>query len=384
VNLLALGQPVRTDLHVFHVRSSAGLYGAEYVILGLVPALERLGIGSTLLCLDNQYLELQPLHAKARALGLPAVRIPCRGRFDLATIGALRSALAKQPNALLHVHDYKSALNAWIARGRGRMPIVATGHGQFSSTARLHLYHRLELSLMRRFERVCMVSAEMRPLLATAGVRDNAIRLIENGIDTDRFSPGVVAFPRAEFGIADNAVVFGSAMRLTAQKNVPGLIDAFAQLAREVAEAVLVIAGEGELRDAANARAAALGIADRVRLIGAREEMPRFYAMLDVFVLPSLYEGLPLALLEAMSMARRVVATRTGQVADVLDGLPAELVAAGDPVALAEAMRSAMSNPVDTARLRERVVQRYSLARMADAYAGVYRDVWREHERAAA
>jgi len=375
---------MRTDLHVLHVRSSAGLYGAEYVILGLVPALERRGIGSTLLCLDNQYLEQQPLHAKACALGLPAVRIPCRGRFDLATISALRSALAKQPNALLHVHDYKSALNAWIARGRGRTPIVATGHGQFSSTARLHLYHRLELSLMRRFDRVCMVSDEMRPLLVAAGVRDNAIRLIENGIDTDRFSPDVVPFPRAEFGIADNAVVFGSAMRLTAQKNVPGLIDAFAQVARDIPAAVLVIAGEGELREAANARAAALGITERVRLIGAREEMPRFYAMLDVFVLPSLYEGLPLALLEAMSMARTVVATRTGQVADVLEGLPAELVPAGDPVALAEAMRRAMSNPSDTSRLRERVVGRYSLATMADAYAGLYREVWRERERAAA
>jgi glycosyltransferase involved in cell wall biosynthesis len=375
---------MRTDLHVLHVRSSAGLYGAEYVILGLVPALERRGIGSTLLCLDNQYLEQQPLHAKACALGLPAVRIPCSGRFDLATISALRSALAKQPNALLHVHDYKSALNAWIARGRGHAPIVATGHGQFSSTARLHLYHRLELSLMRRFDRVCMVSDEMRPLLAAAGVRDSAIRLIENGIDTDRFSADAMPFPRAEFGIADNAIVFGSAMRLAAQKNVPGLIDAFAQVARDIPAAVLVIAGEGELRDAATERAAALGIADRVQLIGAREEMQRFYAMLDVFVLPSLYEGLPLALLEAMSMARRVVATRTGQVADVLDGLPAELVAAGDTVALAGAMRGALGNPLDTARLRERVVQRYSLATMAAAYAGLYREVWRERERAAA
>ncbi len=375
---------MRTDLHVLHVRSSAGLYGAEYVILGLVPELEKLGIGSTLLCLDNQYLDQQPLFAKASALGLPALRIPCRGRFDLATIRALRKALASQPNALLHVHDYKSALNAWIARGRGRTPIVATGHGQFSSSARLHLYHRVELSLMRRFDRVCMVSDEMRPLLTAAGVRDSAIRLIENGIDTLRFSPDAVPFPRAEFGIAGDAVVFGSAMRLTAQKNVTGLIDAFAQVAREVARAVLVIAGEGELREAATARAGALGIADRVQLIGARDDMPRFYAMLDVFVLPSLYEGLPLALLEAMSMARTVVATRTGQVAGVLEGLPAELVPAGDPVALAEAMRRAMSNPVGTSRLRERVVQRYSLATMADAYAGLYREVWGEHERAAA
>lgn len=375
---------MRTDFHVFHVRSSAGLYGAEHVILGLVPALAKLRIGSTLLCLDNQYLQQQPLYERAVALGMPALRIPCRGRFDLATIGALRNALAGQPNALLHVHDYKSALNAWIARGRGRTPIVATSHGQFSSTTSLQLYHRLELSLMRRFERVCIVSDEMRPLLVGAGVRDSAIRLIENGIDTARFAPDAAPLPRSEFGIAENAVLFGSAMRLTAQKNVRGLIEAFAQVARDLREAVLVIAGEGELREAASAQAAALGMGDRVHLIGARPEMERFYAMLDVFVLPSLYEGLPLALLEAMSVQRKVVATRTGQVADVLRGLPAQLVAAGDPAALAEAMRSAWSSSPDTTRLRERVIQRYSLARMADAYAGLYREVWRDRERAAA
>src|SRR6516162_4003886 len=130
------------QLRVLHVRSSAGLYGAEYVILGVIPALARLGIPSTLLCLDNPYLETQPLHAKARLLGVNALRVPCRGCVDFATVQALRAEFMAWPGAIVHVHDYKSAAYAWMARGRRPMPIVATSHGQFSWTPSLHLYHQ--------------------------------------------------------------------------------------------------------------------------------------------------------------------------------------------------------------------------------------------------
>src|ERR1700757_639348 len=207
------------DLHVYHLRSSAGLYGAEYMILGLMPALARAGVASTLLCLDNPYLDEQPLYARAQALGVPVRRVPCRGRFDFASVQTLRAIIAMDSRALLHVHDYKSAAYAWLARARRDVPIVATAHGQFSSTPRLHLYHLVETRLMRRFERVCIVAEEMRAGLIRAGVRADAIRLVENGVDSDRFTPAARALARRDFMIGDEALVYGSAMRLTAQKN---------------------------------------------------------------------------------------------------------------------------------------------------------------------
>jgi len=220
---------MRDEFHVFHVRSSAGLYGAEYVILGLIPALASLGIGSTLLCLDNQHSAGQPLAAAAGRLQIPFERVPCRGRFDPATIAALRRTMGRDA-ALLHVHDYKSAAHAWLARGRRDVPIVATSHGQFPTTLSLQLYHRLELSLMRRFERVCVVAADMRPVLMRAGVAAANITLIENGIDTARFAPGVDALARGALGVRPDALVFGAAMRLTEQKNPLQLVDAFAEV----------------------------------------------------------------------------------------------------------------------------------------------------------
>jgi glycosyltransferase involved in cell wall biosynthesis len=369
---------------ILHVRSSAGLYGAEYVILGVIPALARLDIPSTLLCLDNPYLQIQPLHAKARVLGLSALRVPCRGRLDFATVQALRAELVAWPGAIVHVHDYKSAAYAWMARGRRHIPIVATSHGQFSSTPSLHLYHHVESRLMRRFDRVCIVAAEMRAALVRAGVRNENIRLIENGIDTNRFSPAAPPLSRAELGIGNGAVVFGAAMRLTAQKNPLGLVEAFAHVVMRLPDAMLVIAGDGPLRGATLARAAALGIAGRVRMLGMRDDLERFYTMLDVFVLPSLYEGLPLALLEAMASQRAIVATRVGHVPEVLRGLDVDPIPSDDPQALAEAMCGAPLQRLAAAELRQRVVERYSVERMAAEHAAIYRDLWKRRERVAA
>ena len=368
---------------VLHVRSSAGLYGAEYVVLGLIPALAQLGIDSTLLSIDNHLQSAQVLYDRAVTLGVPVSRLPCRGRFDFATVRALRATLERTPNALLHVHDYKSALVAWLARGRLQVPIVATSHGHFATSANLRVYQRLELWLMRRFDQVCIVSAEMRAMLAAAGVDAGKVHLIENGIDTQRFTPDAVALPREELGIAPDALVFGAAMRLTEQKNPLGLIDAFARVAREHPRTTLAIAGDGALRPAIEAHVQELALAGRVHLLGARADLERFYAMLDVFVLPSLYEGLPLALLEAMAAARRIVATGVGEVPAVLHGLAAP-VAPGDVDALAAAMRDALQQPRINAAMRERVIERYSVARMARAYAAIYRQCGEADGRAAA
>ena len=373
-----------TDFQVLHVRSSAGLYGAEYVILGLLPALARRGIDVRLLCIDNPRLAEQSLCAKARALAIASERLPCRGRFDFATVSALRAIAGRDPAALLHVHDYKSALNAWLARGRRALPIVATSHGQFSSTLSLQLYHRLELSLLRRFDRVCIVAADMRQTLVRAGVAAQRIALIGNGIDTRRFVPDAPPLPRAQFGIAGNAIVFGAAMRLTEQKNPLQLVDAFAQVSASMPEAVLAIAGDGPLRERVLARAAERGVAGRVRLLGALDHLERFYTMIDIFVLPSRYEGLPLALLEGMAAQRPIVATSVGDVGDVLAGLPYAPVPPGDAGALAAAMTAAARQPAPVQALRRRVEERYSLERMADDYAALYRDLRRCRERAVA
>ncbi|MBS0430917.1 MAG: glycosyltransferase [Proteobacteria bacterium] len=364
---------------VFHLHSSAGVYGAEYVLLGLVPALARAGVPNTLLCLDSPLQMAQPLFERARTLGILAERIPCRGKLDWSTVHTLRKRIMRENQPILHVHGYKSAFYAWLTL-RGTRPVVATLHGPTPISTRLRIYNRIEQWLLRRFDRVCVVSARMREDLIAAGVREERIRLVENGIDTDRFRPDVAPLPRSGFGIPEAAFVFGASMRLSEEKNPLGLLDAFATVSEQNPAVWLAIAGDGPLRAEVTRHAERLGIAARVRLLGARDDMERYYPMLDCFVLPSHYEGLPLALLEAMAAARPVVSTNVGQVSAVLAGLPAHLVPPADVPALASAMQACVRrNPFPGLDLRQRVCERYSAGRMAQAYADVYRDLWRTH-----
>jgi len=112
---------------VLHVRSSAGLYGAEYVVLGLIPALAQLGIDSTLLSIDNHLQSAQVLYDRAVTLGVPVSRLPCRGRFDFATVRALREGVelddgrtAPARVTVVQTHGATTAVELGIHEGRNR------------------------------------------------------------------------------------------------------------------------------------------------------------------------------------------------------------------------------------------------------------------------
>lgn len=371
--------------HILHVFSSAGLYGAEHAVLGLIPALAGSGIHSTLACIDNPHLREQPLYERACALGIPAERIPCAGRLDGATTKALRTQLKQHPHAILHVHGYKGMFYAMRARrAQSGVPIVSTLHGWVTNTRALWLYRLLEMRMLRSVQRVCIVADGMRRPLRDAGIPDARIILIENGIDTTRFRIGGSTMSRDELGIPHDAFVFGGVMRLSAEKNPLGLLDAFTRVCANAPHVWLVVAGDGPERGEFEQRAHHAGVSDRVRLLGALDAPEQVYPLFDCFVLPSLTEGLPLALLEAMACERRIIASNVGQIASVLDGLDATLVPAGNTDALVEAMRCALSRRVPVAPMRQRVEERYSVTRMAHDYADVYRALETGHGHLAA
>jgi glycosyltransferase involved in cell wall biosynthesis len=364
------------ESHVLHVFSSAGLYGAEHAVLGLIPALAELGVHSTLACIDNPHFDEQPLYQRAYELGIPAQRIHCGGRLDGMTTRELRTMLLRHPGAIMHVHGYKSAFYALRARRVcPSSPIVSTLHGWITNTRALWLYRMLELWMLRRIERVCIVADAMHQPLRDAGIPQAHVRLVENGIDTVRFRADVPGITREELDLPANAFVFGGVMRLSAEKNPLGLLHAFIRMAHEMPNAFLVMAGDGPERGEFERRTSAAGLVDRVRLLGVCKDPERLYPLFDCFVLPSLTEGLPLALLEAMACERPIIASSVGQVAAVLEGLPATLVPPGDTLSLSNAMRRSMNLRPPLAAMRQRVQARYSIARMARDYADVYREL---------
>ena len=187
-------------------------------------------------------------------------------------------------------------------------------------------------------------------------------RVILNGVDTDRFSPGDRIAARRALGLPDQGRIIGIAARLERVKGVDLAIDALAS----VPDALLAIAGGGSERENLQAQAASLGLAERVRFLGHLDDTVRLYRAIDVLCLPSRAEGLPLALLEAQSTGARVVAMRVGGVPAGVDPVTSMLVDPERPGALARAL---LSPPGDaTGSPRAFVERTASLNAMASAY----------------
>ena len=358
---------------VMHVRSSAGLYGAEQAILGMCRAGESASPNACLTVLLGAGGGGRELVDAARHQGIAVDALACRGRFDPSCIAKLRRRIARAGNArtIVHCHDYKSIVYVAIASIGLDVIRIATLHGWTGGGGRLRLYHALEALALGRFHRVCAVSSNIAEALANRGIDRGRIARVTNGIDTDRYRPlEGLATRRTEAPLR-----LGTAARLAAEKNLSGLIRAVAECNRRGRPTSLELCGDGPLRDELADLIRALALEDHVRLKGRIEHPEDWYPDLDAMVLPSLTEGLPLALLEALACGCPVVATDVGEVAAVLEGLPGcRIVPAGDDDALVDALLAlrARRRPDDAAV--ERIRGRYSLRHMAESYAEIYRE----------
>jgi glycosyltransferase involved in cell wall biosynthesis len=181
------------------------------------------------------------------------------------------------------------------------------------------------------------------------GVSPTRVRVVQNGVDTDRFAPADRAAARAELGLAADRRMLLYVGHLKESKGVLDMARAFAQLARPDVD--LFVVGDGEARAA---MVEAAGGAPGLRPVGARphDEVARWMAAADVVVLPSWNEGTPNAVIEALACGRRVVATDVGGIPDVVSSpLLGEMVAARRPDALAAAMGRAIDRGYDPARV---------------------------------
>ncbi|MNX66217.1 putative glycosyltransferase EpsD [compost metagenome] len=229
---------------------------------------------------------------------------------------------------------------------------------------------------------VCVSHADQRSGLVHSILSAQRSRVIPNGIDPSRFRPDPLARARLRqaLGVAEGEPLIGLFGRLTRQKAQGVFLRAAAEvLAREPASRFMLV-GDGEDRAALAALSAGLGLGGRLLMLGSRSDVPALLAATDVFVLPSLWEGLPIALLEAMACGVPVIASAVdGSVEVVQPGQSGLLVPPGEVAPLAEAILALIRTPALAARLsaagRERVLALYPLSRMIAAIEALYAEV---------
>jgi glycosyltransferase involved in cell wall biosynthesis len=229
--------------------------------------------------------------------------------------------------------------------------------------------------LTRRFcHRIVAVSdAVVEELVRAEGARREGIVVIGNGVDAELFRPGDRAEARRRLGLDPDALTVGAVGRLAVEKGYHHLLDALARVRRAGQPLELALIGGGGEGERLADQARELEVAGAVHFLGVRQELQELYPAFDLFALPSLEEGSPMALLEAMACALPSVATRVGGVPEAVeDGRSGLLVPAADPEALATALTRLATDPDLRHRLgraaRRRVEESLSLERVVRSY----------------
>jgi len=362
-------------LRVVHVVPTLDVGGLENGLVNLVAALPEFAHAVVSMGPLGVFARRLPRDVELVSLGKPAGE-PMR----LAMFRLLRVLRRLQPD-LVHSRNWGAIEAVPAARLAGVRAVVHSEHGRELSdpeglNARRNRFRRLLAPLT---DRIVTVSADLEGWLRQT-VRLPAAKLlvIPNGVDSERFSPARRLDGRRALSVSDDTTVIGTVGRLNGVKDYPTLLTAFAEVARRAEHMTLVFIGDGPERAALVATAAALGVSGRVRFLGERQDVPDLVAGLDVFVLPSIAEGMSNTLLEAMASGRPVVATGVGGNPEVVeDGVTGTIVPVRHPAALTKALDGyvwdAGLRAAHGEAGRRRAITEFGLARMASRYRDLYR-----------
>jgi glycosyltransferase involved in cell wall biosynthesis len=300
-----------------------------------------------------------------------------QSRREVVRFRRLAGELRAKPPQVLHAHKFGS--NVWgTLFGRAfRVPVVIA-HEQTWSYEGNPLRKLLDGRVIGRLASafVAVSTADAERMVALEGVPAEKVVMIPNAYIPSWRAPAAGWSLRGELGLPTSAELIGTAAMLRPQKAQYVLVDGFARLASSRADAHLVIAGEGECREALEAQIRRLGLDGRVHLLGHRDDTDAILSELDVAALSSDYEGTPLFAFECFARGTPLVATRVGGLVDIVDdGVDGRLVPRRDPEALAEALAALLRDPEQRRALAtaaERRLESFRMPQIAARFADLY------------
>jgi glycosyltransferase involved in cell wall biosynthesis len=262
---------------------------------------------------------IETIKASAKQFNAPLFTIPERGPLDPRTVAALYLLCKSQKVAVWHGHDYKSNLLGLVLRRFWKMKLVTTVHGWTNDTFRTRMYYHVDKWCLPRYDEVIAVSPLLNEHCLNIGVRPSRLSYIANAIDCNDYKrTRTIRQARAELGIFRDSFIMGVVARLSPEKGVDRAIGAIADLHVKYPNTELHIVGDGPEFDRLKRLAVERGVAGIVHFWGHQAQSKRFFEMFDMLLLPSLSEGFPNVVLEAMAMAVPVAAANVGGVSELL------------------------------------------------------------------
>lgn len=363
---------------ILQIAAPSATGGLESVLLDLTTGLAESGASCILATVLPPGSEDHPLLQRAASLGVEIHRVIVPDRaYGQEYHQLIRLLLSRRPN-VVHTHGYRSDLIGGFAAIRARIPWISTVHGFTGGDVKNRAYEWLQTRSYRRAAAVAAVSRPIRQRLISSGVPSDKVRLLPNAWTSKPLLDRSEA--RRRLGIVGTAPVIGWVGRLTRPKGADVLLEALARLQSVSWQASII--GSGKERDALEASAVSLGIADRVTWHGLITEASGLYSAFDAWVLSSRTEGTPIALFEAMAARVPVVATSVGGVPDVVSSVEALIVPPEDPEALAVALDSVLLDSREaTSRANAahiRLIEGFSQRDWLHQYLALYGEVARQ------
>ena len=367
----------RGPLRVMFVITSMPVGGAETLLVDLVRRMDRKRFLPELCCL-KYFDPLGELLAKE----IPAFTGLLTHKYDFPVLGRLvRLLRQRRIDAVVTVGTggdkmFWGRLAAWLAG----VPVICSALHSTGLPDRVELLNRLLAPLSDAF--IAVAEPHSRYLAAHEGCPAEKVRVIPNGVDVERFHP---CWPsralQQELGLDPAAPVAGIVAALRPEKNHEMFLDTAALVRQKLPNARFLIVGDGPQRAKLEALAQNLGIAEVVRFLGTRSDIPEVLSLLDVLLLTSHMEANPLCLLEAMAVEKPVVATRVGSLGEtVLEGWTGYLVPPGDSQRMAAQVLALMADRTRAGAMgrtgREHVIARWSVDRMVRGYEDLIAEIY--------
>lgn len=356
-------------LRILHIDPEKNWGGGEAQVLGLLTHLAARGHHNDLLAHPGGRL-----FARCQNLNVRAYPLVMRNDLDVRCVWALRQLIQQTRYDIVHFHTKRAhTLAFWLPRGKQRPRYVVTRRMDYPETRSWYtscLYNR-------RVDGVVAISQSISNLLVDAGVEKNKIRCIASGIESGKFEN-----IRARTKAAENLVEIGCLAGLEERKGLGYLLESVALLKADGMKVRCQIAGDGPQRAHLEEEVQRLSLRGDVHFLGFITDTTEFFAGVDIFAMPSLFEGLGVAALEAMAAGKPVVATRVGGLTEsVLDGVTGFLVPPRDSASLASAIAKLVRAPALAEAMgqqgRDRARQHFSLQNMARQNESYYHELLR-------
>lgn len=305
-------------------------------------------------------------------------------KFDWTIVKDIHKLIRSCSIKIVRTHQYHANLYGRLAAFSAKVPcVVASVHNIYTIDKKFHrrLINRYLAGVTDKI--ITVSKAVKNDVLEYDGIPEDKIMVIYNGIEMERFSD-IKSSVREELGLSNEIPVIGTVGRLTPQKGIKYLIEATSKLTQTFPRIVLLIAGDGPLREDLENYAKILNMGGNVIFLGTRRDIPAVLSAMDIFILPSMWEGMSNALIEAMAAAKPVISTNIAPNREIVDSEKVGiLIPPKNSDEIVRAIKFLLKNKEMLKRLGEaakiKIISDFNIDKTVKTYESLFEDILRNH-----